>query len=251
MDTFRIKNLKGVFFDLYGTLLIFNDIEQSWKDWFGSFYDLIKNKSEITYEEFSKRCDSFMKREVIKDESAGLTTYETRIRDLCSSININLNAVELKNIAEITPRAWQKYISPAGDAFDVLDKLKLKFKLALITNFDHSPHIKTTLKENDLGRYFDAVIISDEAGLKKPDPEIFKLALRETGLHSDEVIFVGDSGDDINGAKAADIRPVLIMHDSFTNMHDYEHEVNNRKTFQFGDDVILVRSLSGLLELIG
>ena len=242
------KNIKGVFFDLYGTLLIFENIEQSWKDWIVKFHEMIKAKKEISFDNFSMHCDSFMKREVVKDIKCGLTTYETRLRDLCRGINIELEIEELQEIANETPRAWQKYISPAKDVYSILAELKKKKTLALITNFDHAPHIKYTLNKFDLEKYFDAILISDEAGTKKPEPEIFHSALNKTGLLSEEVIFVGDGEDDVNGASAAEIQPVLIMHDTFTTMHDYKHDNDEIAEFNHNDKAIVIHSLTELLK---
>ena len=47
-------------------------------------------------------------------------------------------------------------------------------------------------------------MISGEVGIKKPSPEIFSIAIAETGLQPSEVAFVGDSiDDDMMGAAAA------------------------------------------------
>ena len=59
--------------------------------------------------------------------------------------------------------------------------------------------------------FFDAVVVSGDVGVKKPDPAIFAPALEQTGLATDEALFVGDSPeDDVAGARAAGLRPVLI-----------------------------------------
>ncbi|MFH1197380.1 MAG: HAD family hydrolase [bacterium] len=250
MSNFCKENIKGVFFDLYGTLLIFNNIEQSWEDWIIKFHELIKDKSEISFEDFSLHCDSFMKRDVVKDVAMGLTTYETRIRDLCRGINLELGIEELKKISDETPRAWQGFISPAKDVYEILAELKTQKILALITNFDHAPHIRYTLNEFKLGDFFDVILISDEVETKKPEPKIFRMALDKTGLKPNEVIFVGDSEDDVNGALASNIQPVLIMHDTFTTMHDYKHDYDDFEDFRHNDNAIIIHSLTELVKLI-
>ncbi len=242
--------IKGVFFDLYGTLLIFNDIEQSWHDWAETFYVLIKDKTNLSFEEFSKSSNSFMSRKVVKNISTGLTTYETRIRNHCDSLSIPLTNTDLKVIADETPHAWQKYISVADNAPVVLSKLRKEKILALITNFDHAPHIRKTLKHFDLEKFFDAIIISDELNCCKPDPKIFDAALLETNLTPEEVIFIGDNvNDDIAGARAAGIEPVLIMHDTFTTKHDYSHGRHENPDKPL-PDVKIINSLTEILPLV-
>ncbi len=53
---------------------------------------------------------------------------------------------------------------------------------------------------------FDAVIISCEVGLSKPDPRIFRLCLDRLGLPAEETLFVDDRADDIEGALRIGLR---------------------------------------------
>jgi putative hydrolase of the HAD superfamily len=60
---------------------------------------------------------------------------------------------------------------------------------------------------------FDAIVISEAAGVRKPDSRIFELTLGRLGLAPAEAIFVGDHPDtdpdtDIRGAQQAGIRAV-------------------------------------------
>ena len=50
--------------------------------------------------------------------------------------------------------------------------------------------------------------------MKKPDPRIFHIALEKTGLEPNEVVYVGDTSEDMLGAHAAGIQPILIARDS-------------------------------------
>lgn len=55
------------------------------------------------------------------------------------------------------------------------------------------------------------VFTSEDALAYKPRPELFKLALRETGLQPEEVIHIGDSvGSDVKGAAAVNIRALWL-----------------------------------------
>jgi putative hydrolase of the HAD superfamily len=59
------------------------------------------------------------------------------------------------------------------------------------------------------GPLLDAVIISEEAGITKPDPRIFRLALETLGCEAADTVMIGDAWEtDIAGARAAGIRPV-------------------------------------------
>lgn len=50
---------------------------------------------------------------------------------------------------------------------------------------------------------FDAVVISGEVGLRKPDPEIYALAAREVGVPPSACVFVDDIAANVRGAVAA------------------------------------------------
>lgn len=57
----------------------------------------------------------------------------------------------------------------------------------------------------------DFLVISSEAGVRKPDPGIFRLALEKSGVRPEEAIHVGDlAEEDVEGARRAGIRGVLI-----------------------------------------
>ena len=49
---------------------------------------------------------------------------------------------------------------------------------------------------------FDAVVISGEVGLRKPDPAIYALAAERLGLSAEEIVFVDDLGPNVRAAVA-------------------------------------------------
>jgi len=211
--------LKGVFFDLYGTLLMPKNSKKAWKNWFDTFYKLMRNyglKSSKT--NFSMECNGFFSRAEPKENVEGLTVYENKIRDFAIDLNLNLEKSEIKKIANDSVNAWHKYIKIDPETLPLLEMLKTKKTIALITNFDHPPYIYSVLSKYKLVKYFEFITISGEIGIKKPDPQIFHLTLKKIGLESDKVVFIGDSKEDIEGANNANIRPILIQRQSSKRM---------------------------------
>lgn len=233
-----LTDFKGVFFDLYGTLLVFSDAQKSHSDWESSYHNFFLRYGDISSDEVCKICTDILESDVKKDKLLGLTTYETKINLCLNRLGIKISTEELKGFANETVGIWQRNIMLAEDAAFVLKQLQKTKKLALVTNFDHTHHIKKVIEQHNLDAYFDPIIISDVVEIKKPDPEIFNIALKYTGLKNDEVIFVGDSKDDINGAIAAGIKPVLIKHNG-GNQTDTPNEFENITT---------IYSLSQMLE---
>lgn len=65
------------------------------------------------------------------------------------------------------------------------------------------------LRHCGLDRYVDVLVVSEEAGVAKPDPKIFEIALERARCTAAEAVMVGDSWtNDIRGAMAAGIRPI-------------------------------------------
>ncbi|HYI15477.1 MAG TPA: HAD family hydrolase, partial [Thermomicrobiales bacterium] len=63
----------------------------------------------------------------------------------------------------------------------------------------------------ELEPLFPVIVISEEAGVWKPDPRIFEIALERSGIAASDAIYVGDSAEhDIPGAHAAGLRAVWV-----------------------------------------
>lgn len=68
---------------------------------------------------------------------------------------------------------------------------------------------------------FDIVLAGDVVKNKKPDPEIYNLALEKLGLKPDEVFVVEDSKNGVKAAKAAGAR-VIVTTNGYTEKEDVE-----------------------------
>lgn len=83
-------------------------------------------------------------------------------------------------------------------------------RLAVVSNWDVSLH--DVLERTGLRRLVDAVVISAELGVAKPDPAIFYAALERLGADAAGAVHVGDSLDaDVAGARAAGLEAVLVV----------------------------------------
>jgi len=91
------------------------------------------------------------------------------------------------------------------DAKETLARLKPFFKIGLLTN--GAPDLQRgKLADSGLAQLFDAVAVSGEHMVGKPNPEIFHILLRELGTAPDAAAMVGNSlARDIAGAQAAGI----------------------------------------------
>jgi putative hydrolase of the HAD superfamily len=110
------------------------------------------------------------------------------------------------------------------DVEDCLKKLKeLSIKTMVIT--DGLP-IKQYDKILRLGldKLIDMVIISDEIGIRKPNPDLFEYSLKEAGISGTEAIYIGDRIDkDIVPAKLNNIVSIYIHRGG---KHDIKEKIN-------------------------
>jgi len=86
-------------------------------------------------------------------------------------------------------------------------------KIGLISNTGRSPGLALRRVLHELGilSFFDVTVFSDEAGCRKPDIRIFRLATKELDTDPSTVIHVGDNPEaDVWGAKQAGMRAVLF-----------------------------------------
>lgn len=86
---------------------------------------------------------------------------------------------------------------------DTLGALHVKgLPLALVTN-KPTPFVAPILESLDIAKYFSVVIGGDDVKNKKPHPDPLLLVAEKLGLAPAELLFVGDSRNDIQAAKAA------------------------------------------------
>ena len=97
------------------------------------------------------------------------------------------------------------------EARKVLSHMRRKYLTGLITNG------RTDIQYGKIDRLgirdeFDVILVSEEAGVKKPDPRIFNMALDRLRLQPRECVFVGDHpSKDINGAAQVGMKTIWIQ----------------------------------------
>lgn len=97
---------------------------------------------------------------------------------------------------------------PGGE--EALKQLASMYRLGMVTN--GIPDVqRTKIEHTGIEQYFDAIVISGELAIGKPQLEIYQHALDQLGASSAETIMVGDSFPrDVLGAQAFGMRAVWI-----------------------------------------
>jgi putative hydrolase of the HAD superfamily len=173
--------IKAVIFDMFETLVTHYRNET----YFGENIANDLNLSEGRFRNIWDASDD--------DRTLGKSTFEETISEIMHANDIYDEEL-LKKVVRKRRECKEKIFTTYGKEIpDMLDALKEKgLKIALISNcFDEEVG---PIKNSRLYPYFDVALLSYEVGIMKPDPEIFKLALKKLKLAPDECIYVGDGG---------------------------------------------------------
>ncbi len=105
------------------------------------------------------------------------------------------------------------------DTISILEYLRPRYRLHIITNGFQEIQEKK-LRNSGIHHYFEHIVDSEMAGVKKPNPIIFELALEKAKVHPQKSLMIGDSLEaDILGAKS------VGLHTLHFNAHgDPEHD---------------------------
>jgi putative hydrolase of the HAD superfamily len=156
-------------------------------------------------------------------EDVWKTDFELNTRE---QLDILLEELGAGMDVDLTGQVWedltQAYVQPilecppalAPFAREALDALRSAgIAIALISNTGRTPGtaMRSLLEKYEILDRFDALVFSDEHGLRKPRREIFASALDQLGVPAALAIHVGDNPrDDIAGARDAGLRSILI-----------------------------------------
>lgn len=103
---------------------------------------------------------------------------------------------------------FPKCFSINQNTIHFLNRIKMHIKVGIVTN-GSTQRQKAKIFNTNLNRYFETIIISEEAGCSKPDKRIFELALNELNTEPEDVLFVGDDLEkDIAGCQNANIKGI-------------------------------------------
>jgi putative hydrolase of the HAD superfamily len=132
--------------------------------------------------------------------------FEELVRDLSWSTRPTLETIRDFWYAE-SPACMQV----REDAYRVLETLKRQgTSLGLITN-GFTVVQNATIDAIEIRDYFDVTIISEEIGLRKPDPAIFHKAVAVLGVEPEQAWYVGDHPEsDMLGASQAGLTGIWL-----------------------------------------
>lgn len=117
-----------------------------------------------------------------------------RIRRLVSeSGSADLEPSEAEELAAAYREAYLVARRPVTGAAELLAEVRGRgARIVAVTN-NLVAEQEDKLRHLGMRQFFDELVISEAAGVSKPDPAIFDLALRRAGVRPHEAIMLGDS----------------------------------------------------------
>ena len=178
--------IKGILIDFGGT------IDSDGIHWFNAFsdaYALVADvPKELIWDAYVHTERTLGRNPIIKPTDTFCKTLQTKIAlqtEYLQSKGITITAQD--TILDTCYNKVVKHISTVSKP--VLERIKLP--MVLVTNFYGNMH--TVLAEFGLDHLFKEVIESSVVGVRKPDPEIFRLGVKALGLEPSETVMIGDN----------------------------------------------------------
>jgi putative hydrolase of the HAD superfamily len=231
-----LKNYKHIFFDLDHTLW---DFDTNSKLALNEMYELnqLKEKGIYDFNQFYQTYKPINDQFWYLYHNNKVNKEELRLGRFRETLT--RFSIDDEDLIKILAEQYLK-ISPSKttlmpNAIEVLNHLQSRYEIHIITNgFAEVQRVK--IENSGLKDYFKNVLISEEIGFQKPQPEIFHHAFKLAETSPEKSIMIGDSlSTDIEGAQNAGMDSIYF------NPHNKWHKYN--PTFE-------IRELIELKEML-
>lgn len=187
----------AVLFDLDGTLL---DRDASVYSFVQSQYQRFRNALVHVPEE------DYISRFIVLD-AHGYVWKDKVYQQLVDELGIT--ALSWEDLLRDYDDRFHEHCVPYAGLTDMLNTLKgMRLKLGIITN-GHTEFQLANINALGIANFFTEILISEQEGVRKPDPEIFERALNRLNVTSDQSVFVGDHPvNDIQAARNVGIKAI-------------------------------------------
>jgi putative hydrolase of the HAD superfamily len=162
--------------------------------------DTLEDQHGAVLEEFHRR--------VLAGEMDVDLARRERFRRLVEMHGGSATATEIDGASRAYRHAYIDARRAVVGALELLGALRPHGSIGIVSN-NVTAEQMAKLAACGLDRLIDAAVISEDAGVTKPDPEIFRIALNRLGARPTDAVMIGDSWEaDVVGAHAAGIRAI-------------------------------------------
>ncbi len=189
-DNFSLKDIKFVLLDMDGTLL-----DKYFDDFFWEHLvpEKYAEKHTIT---FGKAKEELMKKYRTHEGTLNWTDLDFWSKEL--DLDIPALKEQIQHLIEVHPHVE-----------NFLKHLKLRKKKVFLVTNAHYKSIDLKFKKTRIGKYFDSVLSSFDAGHPKESTKFWEIAEKRLGFDKDSTLFVDDTEEILHTAKKYGIKYIL------------------------------------------
>ena len=135
---------------------------------------------------------------------------EATLSHICRQLGAEPGVDRIRAAARIRYEYVRGALSPRTGAVETISTLKESgYRVGLISNC--TEEVSRLWRSTPFAPLVDTAVLSFDAGLAKPDPRIYELAVSGLGVRAERCLYVGDGSDgELSGAAKAGMTAVLI-----------------------------------------
>jgi putative hydrolase of the HAD superfamily len=211
---------RAILFDFGGTLDT-NGIH--WSEKFRTAYE--EANLNIRLDDFNKayvNAEPQMYSEVKRDDDFFTTIKKQAYLQLSyleKNKNYSFPGTAAKSSKIVAENCYKDVLEVINLVKEILADIKSAFRLGVVSNF--YGNLEAALNGLDISEYFDVLVDSTLAGITKPDPAIFRLAIEKLNVLPGNTFVVGDSYErDIKPAKSLNCKTIWLDVSSWTKPNE-------------------------------
>lgn len=177
-------------------------------------------------------------------KDVGLYKRELWFKDIFDKLKIKPKKGEIRRLTKLYWDSVEKKVILMPNTKKILEKLKKRFKLAVISDSDGSRATKIKrLWKLGITRLFDLIVTGDDVKTTKPDKRFYSAVFKRLKVKPKECVMVGDKPEyDLQLAKKLGLKTIWLVYGDWA-----EHEKN--KKFWYVD--YKITKLSDLTKIEG
>ena len=202
----KLCNIKAIFFDADDTIV---DHKQCEKEALEYLFDNIQKEYKAQYQDIFRPLDRNLWDSVEKNSNRVPKEDIPEYRFKKFFKEINLEYTNYKEANKLFQKGLANAVALTENACDIIKYLyEKKYIICVVTNGLVKLQ-RPRIKNSQISKFISEIIVSEEVGVNKPNPQIFNVLLNKLNLQPSQVIMIGDSLEkDIKGAENANIKTI-------------------------------------------
>jgi putative hydrolase of the HAD superfamily len=200
------EKIKGVIFDVGGVLAIGKRLLKIRGAYHHKgLHEFMAKKFNVSLDQYFDSIDTPYARSIIK---------EITKKQFLNKVSKNFNTTS-KKLEKFYKEAIKRNFKQNKELYNIAFKLKKQgYKIAILSDQWHIS--KEVLMPEKYTKKFNAVIVSCDVGIRKPNPKIYKLVLKKLKLPAKNTVFIDNQKWNIKPAKKLGMNTILFKNNKQT-----------------------------------